>query len=358
MKIIQIMPKFLFGGAEIMCENLTYELKNAGNKVVVISMYDLKTPITKRLEKKGIRVIYLNKKPGFDLTMIAKMRKIFKEEQPNVIHTHSYVMEYAIPASIGLHINRIHTLHSVAAKENTRLGRGLNQVFFKVNKVVPVALSELVRKTIVEEYGISENDIPVIYNGIPLEKCLEKKSYEFKDEINILHIGRFTKAKNHIEMLKAIKLLHNRYPQLKLHFVGDGELKEQILHYISKGNMEPYVEILGTQENVYPILNNADIFLLPSIYEGMPLALIEAMGTGLPIVAGNVGGIPNMIQSGISGVLVSPNYASIAKGIKKFIENESYRIRMGKEAKIASEKFSSKNMMREYLKLYDCCQKK
>ena len=100
MKIAQIMPEFGLAGAEIMCENLTYELRKAGHEVVVVSMYDYHSAITDRLEQAGVEIRYLGKKPGMDPSMIGKMWKVFRETGVEVVHTHRYCGQYAMPAAM------------------------------------------------------------------------------------------------------------------------------------------------------------------------------------------------------------------------------------------------------------------
>ena len=129
MKIIQIMPDFGLAGAETMVENLASGLVAEGHDVLIISLYDLHTAITERLENKGIKIEYLGKKRGFDPSVILKMRKIIKKYQPDVIHTHRYVLPYVFLASMGLKIKRVHTVHNVAQKEQTKL---LIRCFFNI----------------------------------------------------------------------------------------------------------------------------------------------------------------------------------------------------------------------------------
>ena len=95
MKIIQIMPEFGLGGAEIMCENLTYGLKKSGHTVIVVSLFDYHSPITKRMEQNNIDIRYMNKRSGLDLSMIFRLIKLFSKEKPDVIHTHRHVLQYA-----------------------------------------------------------------------------------------------------------------------------------------------------------------------------------------------------------------------------------------------------------------------
>lgn len=197
MKIIQVIPAFRLAGAEIMCENLCVALKKAGETVIAVSLYSEQTAITERLGKNGIRIVFLEKKPGFDPTIFVKLVKFFKEERPDVVHTHIYASKYALPAAVLAGVKRrVHTVHSMAQKEQGALGRKINTFMYRHCDVVPVALSNEVKKTISEVYGLQGSLIPVVYNGIDLSKCIEKDNYAPTKEFTVVHIGRFMKVKN------------------------------------------------------------------------------------------------------------------------------------------------------------------
>lgn len=354
MKIIQVIPQFGLAGAETMCENLTYELRKSGHDVTVISMYDYHSPITDRMENAGVDVRYLNKKHGVDFSMIHQLKRIFHEVHADVVHTHLGCPKYAIPAAMMAGVkHRVHTVHNIAQKESGPAARKLNKFLFKHCGTIPVALTEKVRDTIVAEYKMNPLDIPVIFNGIPLTKCLRKNDYHIdQNRIQLLHIGRFSPAKNHVEMINAVCELHRKYPGLYLKLIGDGELKEQIVAHIHACGAEDFVELFGLTDNVYPHLKQADIFILPSTYEGMPMTLIEAMGSGIPIVAGNVGGIPDMITDGIEGLLCEPTADSITHKIDILIGDEALRKSCAENALLAAQRFSSESMAKKYLKIY------
>ena len=212
MKIIQIIPALVLAGAEIMCENLVYELTKAGHQVVVVSLFEHHSAITERMENAGIDVRYLNKRSGLDLSMIGKLRRIFKTEKPDVVHTHLYALKYMVPAAVLAGVNiRVHTVHNIAEKESGMFARKLNNVFFRCFNVVPVALSESVRETIEKEYRLKKAKIPVILNGIDLSKCLPKEEYSSVGAFGILHIGRFSEQKNHRGLLEAFRVFHEKY---------------------------------------------------------------------------------------------------------------------------------------------------
>ena len=352
MKIIQVIPAFVLAGAEIMCENLTRSLVKLGHDVVVVSLYDYHSPITERLESVGIKIEFIGKRLGVDVGVIGRLRDVFRRESPDIIHTHLYLLKYCFIASFGMKVGIVHTFHSVAQKENNRIDRMINGFCFKSRKVTPVALTDLVKDSIIDEYGLKANNIPVVFNGIPLSRCKRKTNYFLGDKVKILHIGRYSDEKNHLELIKAIILLHESYPNTELHLVGDGVMKNRVSDVISQYNARDFVIEHGTISNSYKYLHEADIFVLPSKYEGMPMTLIEAMGTALPIVASRVGGIPDMIKDNAEGLLCTPDAEDIVKKIKLLIENQDLRTKLGQAAFKAANKFSSERMAKEYEKVY------
>lgn len=353
MKVIQVIPAFRLAGAEVMCENLCVALKDAGVDVIAVSLYSENTAITDRLDKKGVRIEYLDKKPGFDASIIMKLVHLFKIEKPDVVHTHIYASKYALPAAAIAGVKKkIHTVHSMAQKEQGSLGKKVNTFMYQRCGVVPVALSSEVKKSIGEVYGLQESIIPVVYNGIDLSKCIRKNDYEANGVFTIVHVGRFMKVKNHKTLIRAFAGFAEKKENVRLQLLGEGELLDEMKNYAEKLEVADKVEFLGLQSNVYPYLNKADVFCLPSEYEGVPMTLIEAMGTGLPIVASNVGGIPDMLENEKNALLVEPNDIAVEAAFEMLYSDIELRTRLGRAAKIRSEAFSAKTMAEEYIKIY------
>lgn len=352
MKIIQVMPEFGLAGAETMCENLTNALVKKGHKVMVVSLYNYYSPITERLEANGVKIEYLGKKSGLDVSIIKKLRKVFKREVPDVIHTHLYLLKYCFLASYGMNVRLVHTVHNVAKEENNRLDRMINGYCFRHKKVTPVALTDLVKESILDEYGLNAKDVPVVFNGIPLERCVKKLDYMLGERIKILHIGRYSDAKNHPELIKAVASLHQSYPNVELHLIGEGVLKDKVKESIQQCNAGEYVYEHGTTSNPYKYLHESDIFVLPSKYEGMPMTLIEAMGTALPIVASRVGGIPNMIEDNKEGLLCDPNADDIVRALTRLVEDADLRKNLGNAAFKSADRFSADEMAKNYERVY------
>lgn len=354
MKIIQVIPLFGMGGAEIMCENLVYELKKLGHEVIVVSLYNEKTAITERMEKSCIDIRYLDKKSGFDVSMFGKLKTLFKKEKPNVIHTHIYAAKYVFPVASKMNIRVVHTIHNVADKETSKITRFINGYYFKHSNVVPVALSKQIHKTVADEYSLKSENIPIVLNGIDLSKCMPKTDYIIQDKFKILHIGRFYEQKNHIGLLKAFKIFYDRHNDSELWLIGDGEKKAEIENYVKENGLEVSVKFLGSQDYVYGYLHNADIFTLPSNYEGIPITIIEAMGTGLPIVATAVGGVQDMLDEDFAQ-LVPVDTMAIADAFEKYYLSYDLRKNNGEKALQKVKQFSSEIMAKRYLEIY--CEK-
>lgn len=351
MKIIQVIPHLSLGGAENMCESLVYELKALGHEVIVISLYRKETAITQRLQAEGIDLRYLDKKLGLDFSMFKKLASVFKAEKPDIIHTHLAVTKYVFPVAARQKIKVVHTIHSVATKELPKAERWLNRFFYKKHKAIPVALSNQIQKTALDEYRLPSNHIPVILNGVNLSKCRPKQCYTVNGSFKILHVGRFEEVKNHSGMIDAFEIFHAKHPDSELHFVGDGTKRPLITQVVQEKNLSNAVVFHGLQANVHEFLSRADIFTLPSLYEGIPLSIAEAMGTGLPIVATAVGGIPDMLDDK-SALLVPVDTEKIATAFEKYYEEEELRKRHGLAALARSKQFSSEIMAEKYIEIY------
>lgn len=355
MKILQVIPYFCFGGAETMCENLTYALMAMGHQVTVVSLYQERTPISERMEAAGVRILYLDKKLGLDLSMVGKLRRIMREEKPDAVHTHLDVIKYAVAAAKLAGIQRcVHTVHNVADKEaEGKLQKWLNGFYFQMGWSTPVALSPQVQQTIVDFYDLKPGKVPVIYNGVDLSRCIPKESYAFGEKFRLVHVGRFNGQKNHKGLLEAFQMFVRTHPNGELTLLGDGELMEETKKQAAVLGLQEKVRFLGSQSNVYPYLHEADVFLLPSNYEGMPMTIIEAMGTGLPIVATKVGGVPDMLVDGESGLLTDCDSAQVAAACEKLADSEQLRRELGQQAKKDSLRFSAEYMAKCYLEEYE-----
>ena len=169
------------------------------------------------------------------------------------------------------------------------------------------------------------------------------------------NIARLAPEKGHIFCLEAFKMVVNRFPKAKLIIVGDGILRPDIEAKIKELNLDENVIMSGYREDIPEILASLDISLHTSIWEGMPIAIIEAMLSAKPIIATRVGGIPELIEDGVSGLLVPALQAgALSASMERLINDKTLAANMGEVARArAKERFNSDVMMGSITNLYD-----
>lgn len=355
MRILQIMPEFGLAGAERMAEDLILSLRKAGHTVKVVSFYDYHSAITDNLEKNGVEITYLNKKGGIDLPVIGRLKEVIASYQPEVIHTHRYILFYTLLARMLASVKApiVHTVHNEAKKELNFIYRKINNFLFLISKCYPVALTKKIKETIIDEY-IGIKDLPIIMNGVNTDNIHPIKN-DYKadaDAFKILHIGRFAEAKNHETIVDSFAKFHQHHPKSTLTFFGEGVKFEKIKEKVKNDNLTDSILFKGAVGDVTSHFHEYDVFILPSLFEGMPITIIEAMAAGMPIIASNVGGIPDIITNRKNGILIKPEAADLVKALNELADDEGLRKRLGETALESSKLYTSDQMAREYVNYY------
>lgn len=355
MRILQIMPEFGLAGAERMAENLTLSQIKAGHIVKVVSFYDYHSAITDNLESKGVEIIYLNKKGGVDLSVIGRLKNVIESYSPDVIHTHRYILFYTLLARKRTSVKApiVHTVHNEAKKELNFAYRKINNLLFLISKCYPVALTKEIKETIIDEY-VGIKDLPIIMNGVNTDNVQPiKTDYKVPQEtFNILHVGRFAEAKNHETIIDAFAEFHQRHQKATLTFFGEGVKFESVKDKVKRDKLTDCIFFKGVDGKVTSHFHEYDVFILPSLFEGMPITIIEAMAAGMPIIASNVGGIPDIITNGKNGILIKPEKEEIVEALNKLACNEELRKRLGEAALESSKLYTSDQMAKEYVNYY------
>ena len=245
----------------------------------------------------------------------------------------------------------IYTVHNLADKEQSLISGLYSKNKYRNNKIIPVGISPIVTESICKRYKLQKVD--TIFNGIYLDKYIPKRDYTIEENIVILNIARFAQQKNHIRLLRVFKHILSEFSNATLRLIGEGELLEKVKSEACRLGIENHVEFYGIREDIEMQMNKADIFVLSSDYEGMPITLIEAMASAIPIVSTNVGGIPDMLEDEISAMLTECDELQMAQAIISLLKDKSKRQRLGNAALINSKKFSNITMAKKYEKIYE-----
>ena len=303
---------------------------------------------------------------GGELTFreIWRLSRLIKKLSPDIVHVHLFhASRFGAMAAFLAGVRQIvRTKHNVSDPE-TRPG--------KRDRIWRVLQSAILTRTVAVSQAIAEQvGTPyVIYNGIdtdyfdpnlidPTERASYAKLFDVKGSPIIGIAARLTKQKGHIVLLNAFSELLPDWPNAQLLIAGDGEELPTLELLSNKLNLTEHVQFLGPIRNVREFLSVLDVFTHPSIFEGLGIAVIEAMSMGLAIVATKVDGLAELITDGVEGSLVEPNNPiALSKAMKRILSDPALRENMGQRArKKAVGKFSVKTMIQKYEELYlDLC---
>ncbi len=306
--------------------------------------------------------------PLKDLVAFVKIYRLLRKGRFDLVHTHTSKAGILgrIAARLAGVPHIVHTPHGQAF--NGYVGKGMIRLFVLLERRVATFTDRIIGLTDQEirdnlERGIGEPEQFVnIPSGIDLKpfEASQRAAGEVKASLGLLpsarligSVGRLDQVKGHTYLLDAFTMLAPRFPDLHLVLVGDGELRVDLQSRAAEAGLADRVHFLGWREDIPALLHAFDLFVFPSLSEGMGRALVEAMAAGLPIVASNVCGIPEVLAQGEAGYLVEPaSAASLATGIERLLLDPSQRRRLAKAARERARAYSIETMLHRIEAVY------
>ncbi|SHF51684.1 Glycosyltransferase involved in cell wall bisynthesis [Caldanaerobius fijiensis DSM 17918] len=351
MKILHVIDSLNIGGAENLLVNyLLYTKKNSEIHNDLCILYDSKTFLYHKLLDRNINIFDLNLKNKYDLRVIFKLIKLINKNKYDIVHVHLFPAQYfcAIASLFTKKVEYVFTEHSSFNRRRKykvfKLFDNLSYLMYK--KIICV--SEMAKNDLVKWIPSLSNKALVIYNGIPIEKIVERQKI-----YDILLVGSLRSNVKGVDiLLKSLKLIEDKITKVAI--AGDGILKDDLIKLRNALKLDDKVDFLGNRRDIDILLEQTKIFVLPSRWEGLPISLLEAMSKAKPIIASNVGGIPELIRDGESGILVEPeNELELANAIEKLLNDTEYAEYLGKNAyKDAINRFSIEVYINNLTTLY------
>jgi len=311
--------------------------------------------------KKHTQIYCLDKQQGNSVGFIWDLSRLIRKINPDVVHTRNWSgMDGILAAKIAGVKIIIHGEHGWDMFDPL----GTNKKRRRVRKMTSLlvndytCVSKQIGRWLQNEVGLKK-PITQIYNGVDTEKFQpagqEKKNeikhqFGFSSENIIVGIvARLDAIKNHAALFQAIDLAASKYPMVRLLVAGDGPEMERL-----KAQVSDNIIFLGYRSDTALLMQCFDLFVLPSFNEGISNTILEAMATGLPVIASNVGGNPELVEDGVNGYLVDPrDPARMADKIMDYFKDPDIRNRHGALGrKLAVEKFSVETMVRGYETIY------
>jgi len=364
-KIAHVTFDMSVGGAERVVLDLAQHTDPGRYEVSVICLQQPLGPFGVTLRTKGYDVETINRKPGFDFSLIRRIRKSIKNIELRILHCHQYTpFVYGVLAAASTPCDVIFTEHGRFYPDKRKLKRVIiNPVLNRLTGKV-TAISEATRNAL----GLYENfptaGIEVIYNGIDDTLIRRADSEDLKAELGIDDkaplmgtVARLDPIKNHPMMIRALKLVHASLPEATLLIVGDGPEMSNLKRVARELGVSNRVVFTGMRNDAQRFYRIMDVFLLTSYSEGTAMTLLEAMASGVPCLATDVGGNPEIVSDGETGRIVASNDAKmLADGILHILEDKNLHTAMGRAArKRFEERFTVQKMVEEYQKLYERC---
>lgn len=380
-KVLRIIARLNIGGPAIHTILLTEGLdKSQYESVLVCGVVDKNESDMHYLaDKKGIKPVIIkelgrNISLRDDLIAFFKLFRLIKKEKPLIIHTHTAkagalgrLAAILLFVPVKVHTFHGHTFYGYFSPIKTK-------IFILIERLLAVftdkiiAVSPKQKEDLAEKFTIVKaKKIEVIRLGFDLEEFLDigKDNFSSKEKLNLHRssvtigiIGRLTPIKNHKMFIEtASKIAESerlKNKDLKFIVIGDGELKEELQSLVSKENLKDVVLFIGWQEKMSDIYRALDIVTLTSINEGTPVSLIEAMASARAVVATNVGGIRDIIEHNLTGLLVDPyDIDSLKECLIYLIEHPEERVRLGLAAReFVKTHYIKDRLIKDIEKLY------
>ncbi len=353
------------GGAEVLVADMIRSLSDRF-RCVVACLDDIGS-IGESLIAEGVPLKLLNRQPGIDWNCGRRLAAWAEEQGVGILHVHQCTPMFQAMLS-RLPWKKTPLLLTEHGRHHPDIPSRKRAIIHKLllsKHDRLVAVGEATGRALVSHEGLPVDRVEVVYNGVDLTQFHEVAPHIrgevrqelglAEDDVVITLVARLDAIKDHPTAIATLERVRESVPNAKLLFVGDGPERQKIEAIISERGLQQQVLMLGTRRDVPRLLRASDVFLMSSIGEGIPLTIIEAMAAGVPVVSTNVGGIPEMVNSGETGFLHdSGDPVGLASSIAKLTMDNKLREQIIDAARMrAFDEFSREKMLANYATIYE-----
>ncbi len=368
--IAHVIHRLDVGGMENGLVNLINRIPPDRYRHAVICLTE-NAEFSRRILRDDVRLFALHKREGKDLGLYFRLWRVLRKLRPELVHTRNLAaIEGVVPAAVAGVPHRIHGEHGRDVQDmdgSSRKYQLLRRLLAPlVDRFIPLSLE--LESYLVDHVGLSPGKMKRICNGVDLETFapsqngqapLPVEHFAESDSIVIGTVGRMQEVKNPLLLAEAFirltELRSEEKERLRLLMVGDGALKTKVEACLRAAGVDSMAWLPGSRDDVPDLLRAMDVFVLPSRAEGISNTILEAMACGVPVVATRVGGNPELVEDGVTGVLVpSQDIESMAHAVSEYVQSPEMRAAHGRAARIKVEReFSINRMVEDYLAVYD-----
>jgi len=360
-RLLHLVHGLNLGGLELMVKRLVEGLDPTKFQTT-ICCYDYCGELVNDIERAGAEVMFLPRRPGVDWRYPFHLRPILRKRRIDLLHCHNHLsFVYGVPAAkLAGTPGVVYTEHGRVLPTSFRFTLA-NRVLSRLDvHTVPVSAALAKELHRVEHFSLRK--MTIIPNGVPESRVpdeahrlrLRRNMQAGADNFLIGTVGRLEDVKNHLGLIRAMPELIRTHPFVRLAIVGGGSLMAPLQDEVRRLGLTKYVVLPGPSTDVGAYLHSFDLFVLTSKSEGMPLALLEAMGAGKASVAMNVGGVSEAIDDGVEGLLVpAGDFAQFTAKLRWLIDKPKSREAMAARARqTIQQRFTIGRMVADYAALY------
>jgi glycosyltransferase involved in cell wall biosynthesis len=350
-KVFYVINSLGIGGAEQLLVTLARYLEREQFDLVVCALW-ADGPIGQELREIGVPVHCLCKAPSlYSPVTLYELIRLMRRERPDVVHAQLFAANfYGRLAGMMSGVPVLISTEQSVVQGKKGLHIWADRVLARRTDAI-ITVSQVVRQVIATELRYPAAPLEVIYNPVDLNRLRAARPAQTvrvelgigPDDIIIGSVGRLMAAKGHCYLVEALALLRPQYPALKLLLVGDGSLRAELEKQVHDLALEEVVRFLGARRDVPDLLAALDIFAFPSLWEGLGIALIEAMAMGLPCVATDIPTLREVVGDRQAALLIPPRDSrALAQAIERLVGERELARRLGAEArKRAVDEFSA-----------------
>lgn len=357
LRVMQVVYSFAIGGSEMVARDIALGLVKAGWPAGVCALeYD--GPLRAELGARGVDTVVIDKRGGEFVGPMFRLWKAFRAFRPDVVHTHHlYELFYAWPGALLGGARIIHTEHEFHSLQDGRAQRRLRRLSAMCHGVT--AVNEDTAAYLRDEVGIPGRKVVTIGNGIDVDRfqgCGDvRASLGIDPSCPVVGmVARLEAPKNHPLLLRAFARVMGQFPEARLLLVGDGRRREELEGLAMSLGIRDRALFVGARRDLPELLASMDVVALISDREGLPVAMLEAMAAGRPVVATDVGGIGAVVRPGATGLLVpAGDEVALAASLAGLIGDRELARRMGENGRtLVKERYAFDRVMGQYLSLY------
>ncbi|MCS6860268.1 MAG: glycosyltransferase family 4 protein [Abditibacteriales bacterium] len=375
-KILRIIARLNIGGPAIHVSLLSAGLNHGRYRTTLVagSIGKREGDMSDLAASYGVRPVFvpeLGREIGLkdDVRALKQLMRLMRREKPDIVHTHTAkagtlgrLAAMAAGVPVKVHTFHGHVFHGYFGPRKTRIFLAIERFLARRTDRV-IVLSEQQAHEIADVYQVAPREkISVIPLGFDLDGFLSAEQHRGQlraelrvpsDGFIITIVGRLVPVKNHRLFFEMARRVAADLPQAHFVVVGDGELRPALQE--EAASLRDRVHFLGWRRDLPVIYADSDVVVLTSVNEGTPVALIEAMASGVPVVATRVGGVPDIVRDGETGIVVEPNDAdALTAAVRGLLRDAAQREKLGAAGRpFVRERFDQGRLLADVTRLYD-----